>query len=62
MLPLLIALALGVFGYLWWKWRFTGLTRDCRWRMDRTAGIWHCAFCGGQTPLQGETPPRHCAR
>jgi len=59
--PILIALALGVFGYLWWKYRFTTLTRNCRWRQDRRVGGWHCVYCGGRiADAADDAPPRRC--
>ena len=59
MLPLLLVLAIGTFGYLWWRWRTTTLTRECRWREDRGRGVWRCAFCGAEA---GEGPPRVCLK
>lgn len=55
----LLLLLLGVLAYLWWRWRMTTLTRDCRWREDRTRRVWRCAFCGAET---GEGPPTRCLR
>ncbi|NNE81802.1 MAG: hypothetical protein HKN18_16160 [Silicimonas sp.] len=62
MVPLLILLALGVFGYLFWKHRFTTLTPMCRWREDRAAGDWHCAACGARMVPKDGKAPRHCLR
>ncbi len=62
MAPLLLILALGVFAYLWWKWRFTSLTRDCRWRQDRAAGDWVCAACDARTTTENGRAPRVCLR
>lgn len=56
---LLLLLLLGVLGYLWWRRQTTTLTRNCRWRDDRTRGLWVCAFCGAETP---EGPPRNCLK
>lgn len=39
------------------------LTRDCRWRLDRTAAVgpvWRCAVCGAVDPAA--RAPRHCLR
>ena len=60
MLPLFVLLALGVFGYFWWRWTRTTLTRECRWREDRSAGLWRCAFCGAETESAGS--PRVCLK
>jgi hypothetical protein len=57
---LLIPVVLGVFACLWWRHRFTTLTRDCRWRRDRAAAGWRCAACGARTG--GEDTPRACLR
>ncbi len=61
MVPLLIILLVGSLIYLWWKWRFTTLTRLCRWREDRAAGDWYCAACGARTKTDGSAP-RICLR
>ncbi|MDF0602272.1 hypothetical protein P1J78_16145 [Psychromarinibacter sp. C21-152] len=57
-----VLLAVGTFAYLWWKWHRTTLTRDCRWRLDKAAGEWRCAFCGARTRTESGRTPRHCAR
>ena len=62
MLPLFLLLLVGTFAYLWWKWRYTTLTRLCRWREDRAAGDWHCAACGARTTTGDGKSPRHCLR
>jgi len=57
---LLVILALGVFGYLWFARRGSTLTRACRWRLDRRLGPdrYRCAACGAET----SGTPRHCLR
>lgn len=60
MLPVFLALLLGTLGYLWWKYRVSGLTRNCRWREDRSAGDWVCAYCGARAAGAGGKPPRLC--
>jgi len=57
---LLILLALGVLGFLWYVRATTTLTRDCRWRQDKARGVWRCAFCGAET--EGENQPKDCLR
>ncbi len=56
----LILLLLGTLAYLYWRRRTTTLTRDCRWRRDRSTAGWRCAFCGALEP--GEAAPVHCRR
>lgn len=56
----LLILALGVLAYFIWRARTSSLTRDCRWRQNRTEGTWTCAFCGAKQV--GEATPRHCLR
>ena len=57
----LLILAFGVLGYLAWKRRMTTLTRNCRWRMDREAGVWTCAYCEESVPLlPSEREPTVC--
>ncbi|MBS0564798.1 MAG: hypothetical protein JSR87_10080 [Proteobacteria bacterium] len=57
---LLLVLVVGVFAYAWLARRGTRLTRDCRWREDRTLGAGHyrCAACGAVTT----GAPRRCLR
>ncbi|MCG7622017.1 hypothetical protein [Epibacterium sp. Ofav1-8] len=57
---LLILLLLGTLTYLYWRRRTTTLTRNCRWRQDRRAGGWRCAFCGAVEG--GAGAPLHCRR
>jgi hypothetical protein len=58
---LLLLLGISVFLYLWLTRRNSTLTRDCRWREDRAAGLWRCAACGAECrPEKG--PPRDCLR
>jgi len=57
---LLILLALGVLTFLWYRRRTTALTRDCRWRMDKTQSQWRCAFCGAEQ--SGLSEPKTCLR
>jgi hypothetical protein len=59
---LLLVLLLGVLAYLYWRRRTTTLTRNCRWRADRTqgAGCYHCVSCGGRTRTTDGKPPRDC--
>ena len=61
---LLLILAVGVFGYLWWQWRTTTLTRTCRWRLDRSVGPGHyaCAACGAVCDMPIGKAPRDCLR
>ena len=62
MVPLLVILLVGTLSYLWCKWRFTSLTRLCRWRQDRAAGNWVCAACGTRTVTEDGKSPRVCLR
>ncbi|MFO1174266.1 MAG: hypothetical protein U1E48_03540 [Paracoccaceae bacterium] len=57
---LLLVLLVGVFTYMWFARRGRTLTRDCRWREDRTLGqnCYRCAACGAT--CEGE--PRDCLK
>jgi hypothetical protein len=57
---LLLALLIGTLAWLWWHRRTTTLTRNCRWRQDKAAGVWRCRFCGGE--VEGEKAPVRCVR
>ncbi|MFO1203118.1 MAG: hypothetical protein U1E58_10845 [Tabrizicola sp.] len=58
---LLLVLAVGVYLFLWYQWRTTTLTRDCRWRLDRSVApdYRRCAVCGAEA--RGREP-RDCLR
>ncbi len=55
---LLLILLMGVFAYFLWRRTTTTLTRNCRWRAERSKGQWRCTFCGAIQP--GNETPRHC--
>ncbi len=57
---LLILLLLGTLTYLYWQRKTTTLTRDCRWRRNRSSDGWHCAYCGAVEA--GEGAPVDCKR
>ncbi|GGH38759.1 hypothetical protein SAMN05444007_11139 [Cribrihabitans marinus] len=54
----LVILAIGVLAYFIWRARTSSLTRACRWRQDKAAQQWRCAYCGAVQP--GLDPPRAC--
>ncbi|MFO1203217.1 MAG: hypothetical protein U1E58_11340 [Tabrizicola sp.] len=58
---LLLILAVAVYLYLWHRWRTTTLTRNCRWRLDRSIApdFWRCVACGATA--RG-VEPRDCLR
>ncbi|WP_425078936.1 hypothetical protein [Ruegeria denitrificans] len=57
---LLLLLATGVFAYFLWRSHHSGLTRDCRWRQDKSHGIWRCSFCGAEITALDQ--PLRCLR
>ncbi len=59
---LLLVLAFGVLGYFLWSAHSTTLTRNCRWRLDRDAGEWGCAYCGGRMEGSVDRPPTCCVQ
>ncbi|SDC51913.1 hypothetical protein SAMN04488239_102425 [Ruegeria marina] len=59
---LLLLMALGVFGYFLWRSRTTTLTRNCRWRLDRGADEWYCAYCGGRARGGVDKSPTCCVQ
>jgi hypothetical protein len=61
---LLLLLLLGVLLYLWLSRRNSTLTRDCRWRLDRSGGEerYRCAACGAETVTAKGRQPRDCLR
>ena len=62
-MPVLFVLLVFVLAFLFWRWRMTSLTRNCRWREDRRVGGWHCVFCGARmsNAVQKKTPTQ-CMR
>ena len=64
LMPILIILLLiAVFAYMAYARRGSTLTRECRWRQDRSIGPqhWRCASCGAQCESP-KASPRHCLR
>ncbi len=61
MFLLLPLLALAVLLYLWLSRRGSTLTRQCRWREQRSEGLWRCAACGATCRID-KGSPRHCLR
>jgi len=43
---LLLLLLMGVFAYFIYRRKTTSLTRDCRWRQERSQNRWRCNNCG----------------
>lgn len=59
---LMLLLLVGVLAYMWVARRGSTLTRMCRWREDRRAGLWRCAACGAETVVAGGRRPKDCLR
>ncbi len=60
-MPILLLLLLtGVFGYFIYRRKTTTLTRECRWRQERSQQRWRCSNCGAVQP--GTAEPRDCLR
>ena len=60
-MPVLILLLLtGVFGYFIWRRKTSTMSRDCRWRQQRSQHRWQCTNCGAVQP--GAAEPRDCLR
>lgn len=59
--PLVI---IAIFLGMWWMRRGSTLTRDCRWREERSEGPGHfrCAACGAECVLEPGRQPRDCLR
>lgn len=64
MLVLLPLLLVAVLISMWLIRRNSTLTRDCRWRLDRSegAGAWHCVACGARMQAPQGQSPRQCLR
>ncbi|OIQ45084.1 MAG: hypothetical protein BM558_05315 [Roseobacter sp. MedPE-SW] len=57
---LLLLLITGVFAYFIYRRKTTTLTRDCRWRQERSRNQWRCNSCGAVQ--SGTADPRDCLR
>lgn len=57
-------IALALFTGLWVARRNSTLTRDCRWRPDRSRGPRHfrCLACGAECDIDHGVEPRQCLR
>ena len=60
-------LVIAVFVAMWWARRGSTLTRDCRWREDRSQakpGMSHyrCMACGAHLDQPDGKEPRQCRR
>lgn len=57
-------IAIALFFGMWLSRRGSTLTRDCRWRPDRTVGPRHfrCAACGAECDISKGVEPRQCLR
>ncbi|MEY8830227.1 hypothetical protein AB9K34_17765 [Sedimentitalea sp. XS_ASV28] len=62
MLILLVFLLIGVAAYFTWRWRSSTVTRQCRWRADRSvaADYYRCLACGGHMRTGTDRAPRVC--
>ena len=59
-MPVLVLLLLtGVLIYFVWRDRTSTLTRNCRWRQQRSLDCWRCSACGAVQP--GAASPKGCA-
>lgn len=67
-MPIILILGLIAFFVLsWWWHRSRTLTRDCRWREDRSQAsegrsFFRCVACRAETDLPEGEQPRHCLR
>jgi hypothetical protein len=61
---LLLLLLLGVLLYMWLSRRNSTLTRNCRWRLDRSSGaeLYRCAACGAEVVMPKGKEPKACLR
>ncbi|RVV96644.1 hypothetical protein EKE94_17335 [Mesobaculum littorinae] len=58
---------IAVFVVMYLLQRNSSLTRECRWREDRSRGgegqvHWSCVACGAETDLPTGTAPNDCLR
>ncbi|GHE03435.1 hypothetical protein U879_20055 [Defluviimonas sp. 20V17] len=63
--PIVIVLVLAA---MWWMRRHSTLTRQCRWRAERThpappgQAHFRCAACGAETDCPNGKTPNQCLR
>lgn len=67
-MPILFLIGVVAFFVLSWIWhRSRTLTRDCKWREDRSRApegqsFFHCIACGATTVIPRGAQPKHCLR
>jgi hypothetical protein len=64
---LLLILFIGVMLYFYWRHKSSALSRNCRWREDRSKDrdgqrSYNCTYCGETLILPIGEVPKHCAR
>jgi len=60
--PLVLVIAIVALALMYWRWRNSGLTRNCRWRRLGEGGAHECAFCGARTVARDGRTPDTCLR
>lgn len=60
-MPLVLIILVVALIVMFYRFKTTSLTRNCRWRQDRAQGAWRCSYCGAEQPDTGK-PPTICAR
>ncbi|PHQ93977.1 MAG: hypothetical protein COB40_13215 [Marinosulfonomonas sp.] len=61
-MPLFIPLIIVVIALMFYRFKTSRLTRDCRWRQDRARGLYVCAFCGAEIACENDKAPNICLR
>jgi len=61
-MPLVLIIAVIAFALMFYRYRTSGLTRNCRWRRVNADGLYECAFCGATTTTTTGRAPDVCRR
>ena len=61
-MPLVLIIAVIALALMYYRYRTSGLTRDCRWRRVNADGLYECAFCGATTVMATGKAPDICLR
>ncbi|KCV81606.1 hypothetical protein ATO10_11857 [Actibacterium atlanticum] len=57
-MPLVLIILIVALIVMFYRFKTTSLTRNCRWREDRAEACWRCAFCGARQ--EGAAVPKRC--
>jgi DNA-directed RNA polymerase subunit RPC12/RpoP len=61
-MPLVLIIAVVAFALMYYRYRTSGLSRNCRWRRINDRNEYECAYCGAKTFAKPGKTPDICLR